>query len=322
MTEKSIKKSLLALFGEIIDFIKKDFNLPAYIFGFAFIVTTLILNYTTHFYRDLIRPSYFSGDSWWVMPIFYNLIYFAVAIPTLYFRRDYRILRNPVFFVKSSFFVTLYGLAVGFFAYNNLSLSSLFAEERFYILMILSQIKCAVFFIIPLLILKLTIDKNVNGFYGIARHPKHIRAYFMLFAFLIPFLILISFTPDFLQAYPQFQPWFYHSVFGMTTWEYTFIYEITYSLDFIMTELLFRGTLIVGMMLIMGRSAVLPMVAFYCSIHFGKPMAEAISSIFGGYILGALAYQTRHIWGGIMVHICIALTMEIMGFVHYYILKN
>ena len=64
------------------------------------------------------------------------------------------------------------------------------------------------------------------------------------------------------------------------------------------------------------------MVAVYCSIHFGKPLVEAISSVFGGYILGALAFQTRHIWGGVVVHICIALTMEVMGLVHYYVLRR
>ena len=76
--------------------------------------------------------------------------------------------------------------------------------------------------------------------------------------------------------------------------------------------------LIIGMVSIMDKKAVLPMVALYAAIHFGKPIGETISSIFGGYILGALAYQTRHIWGGVIVHICIAMTMEMMGFWHFY----
>ena len=108
----------------------------------------------------------------------------------------------------------------------------------------------------------------------------------------------------------------------MSTWEYTLLYEAAYAFDFVMTELVFRGTLVVGMAVIMGRSAVLPMVAVYCLIHFGKPLVEAISSVFGGYILGALAFQTRHIWGGVVVYICIALTMEVMGLVHYYVLRR
>jgi hypothetical protein len=81
---------------------------------------------------------------------------------------------------------------------------------------------------------------------------------------------------------------------------------------------MFRGALVIGMAALMGRKAILPMVAVYCAIHFGKPLGETISSVFGGFILGALAYQTRHIWGGVIVHILIALSMEVLGNIHYY----
>jgi hypothetical protein len=52
----------------------------------------------------------------------------------------------------------------------------------------------------------------------------------------------------------------------------------------------------------------------YCTLHFGKPMGEAVSSVFGGYILGVVAYETRSIWGGVIVHIGIAWMMEIIAF--------
>jgi hypothetical protein len=55
------------------------------------------------------------------------------------------------------------------------------------------------------------------------------------------------------------------------------------------------------------------MAVFYCAIHFGKPMAECISSFFGGIILGVITYNTRTIWGGVIVHLGIAWLMEIGG---------
>ena len=168
----------------------------------------------------------------------------------------------------------------------------------------------------------MSIDKNVNGLYGLARKAKHLRGYLMIYGLMLPFLIAISFTPDFLKAYPQFRPWLNEGVFGWPVWLSTLAFETSYAIDFVMTELVFRGALVIGMISILGRKAVLPMVAMYAAIHFGKPLGETISSIFGGYILGVLAYQTRHIWGGVIVHICIALTMEIMGFIHYYILSK
>ncbi len=35
----------------------------------------------------------------------------------------------------------------------------------------------------------------------------------------------------------------------------------------------------------------------YVALHYGKPAGETISSFFGGYILGVLAYQSKNIWG-------------------------
>lgn len=318
----SLKTSLRALVGEVVYFAKQDFHKKAYAFSAVFIVVLLVLNYKFDMNSKLIDPTYSTGDSWWAKPLFYLIIYFFTAIPTLLLRKKYDTLQNPKFYLKSAFFVALYGYAIGFFKYNDISFVNLLDAESAYVKMIISQLKCASIFFLPLTIMKLTVDKTVNGFYGIARHPKHMNAYLTLFVIMIPFLVLTSFTGDFLSAYPQFRPWNFDNVFGMSTWEYTLIYEIAYAFDFVMTELIFRGTLVIGLMLLMGRSAILPMVVLYCSIHFGKPLVESISSVFGGYILGALAYETRHIWGGIMVHICIALTMEVMGFIHYYVLRD
>jgi hypothetical protein len=265
-----------------------------------------------------MRPSYFDGSSIWTFPLFYGTMYFIVALPVLLFQREYKLLKNKSFYLKSIFFITLYGVSIGYFGYRDLRLPSLLDEENQFIIKIISQLKGSIIYLIPVFLLKISIDKNVEGLYGLSRNSKHIRAYLMLFCMLLPFLVAISFTPDFLKAYPQFKPWLFYDVFRLPTWVYTLLYETTYAIDFLKTELVFRGMLIIGMVSIMEKKAVLPMVAMYAAIHFGKPLGETISSIFGGYILGALAYQTRHIWGGVIVHICIAMTMELMGFMHFY----
>jgi membrane protease YdiL (CAAX protease family) len=79
-------------------------------------------------------------------------------------------------------------------------------------------------------------------------------------------------------------------------------------------ELCFRGFFVIGMSSILGREAVVPMAVFYCTIHFGKPGLEAVSSLFGGYILGAVTYQTRSIWGGVIVHMGLAWMMELAAY--------
>ena len=89
------------------------------------------------------------------------------------------------------------------------------------------------------------------------------------------------------------------------------IYELAYGWGFISTELLFRGFFVIGMAHILGRHAIVPMCITYAFIHFGKPAGETISAIFGGYLLGAIAYKSRNIWGGIIIHIGLAWLMEL-----------
>lgn len=318
----TLKHSLMLLFREVATFTKGDFHLLSYVYTAVFIFASILLNYSTGFYVAVMRPSYFTGDSMWAFPLFYGAMYFAVAVPVLLIQKDYKLLRNSRFYLKSLFFIVLYGMTIGYFGYTGWEFPEMFAEERMFVMKIISQLKGSILFIIPLLIMKLSIDRNVTGLYGLCRNTSHIPAYIVLFLMLLPFLVAMSFTSDFQVAYPQYQPWAYADIFSLPLWLNTLLYEIAYGIDFIKTELVFRGLLVIGMIGIMGRKAVLPMVAMYVAIHFGKPLGETISSAFGGYILGALAYQTLHIWGGVIVHICIALAMEVMGFVQYYLLNE
>ncbi|MEM9340836.1 MAG: CPBP family intramembrane glutamic endopeptidase, partial [Bacteroidota bacterium] len=78
-------------------------------------------------------------------------------------------------------------------------------------------------------------------------------------------------------------------------------------------ELIFRGFLIFAFSRTLGSWAVLPMLTTYAFLHFGKPLGETISSIFGGYVLGIIAYNSRNIWGGIFIHLGVAWLMELFG---------
>jgi hypothetical protein len=317
----SLKQSLLSLFNTFWSFAKQDFRWATYAYAFVFIFVCIFINYHFDFYEKVLRPSFFSGDSTRLFSLFYGFIYFAVAIPILCIEKDYKTLKNYRFYLKVLFFIGIYSVSIGYYDYQNWKFPQLTYMEHYFIVRILSQLKSLVFIVVPLIFLKIFIDrKRVNGFYGLSRSTKHLDAYLLLFLVMVPFLIITSFTPDFLKAYPQFTPWHYEGVFGISTFARTLIFESAYTIDFIVVELFFRGALILGLTAIMGPKTILPMVAFYAAIHFGKPVVETISSVFGGYILGVLAYQTKHIWGGVIVHIAIALTMEVMGFIQYYVL--
>ena len=57
------------------------------------------------------------------------------------------------------------------------------------------------------------------------------------------------------------------------------------------------------------------MVLPYLMIHFPKPWLEATGAIFFGVFLGVLALRSRSIWGGVVVHACVALSMDVMALV-------
>ena len=80
-------------------------------------------------------------------------------------------------------------------------------------------------------------------------------------------------------------------------WFYKLLFELSYGSDFFSVEIFFRGFLVIGFMKWAGKDAILPMACFYCTIHFGKPLGECISSYFGGMLLGIVSYNTKiNLW--------------------------
>ena len=78
-------------------------------------------------------------------------------------------------------------------------------------------------------------------------------------------------------------------------------------------EFFFRGFILHGLRRALGANAIFVMIVPYCMIHFGKPMPETIGAIGAGLILGTLAMRTRSIWGGVLIHIGVAMTMDVLA---------
>ncbi|SRR5579871_105076 len=158
------------------------------------------------------------------------------------------------------------------------------------------------------------IDDDNDSFFGLTTKNFKPKPYLIILLFLIPLVALAATQPDFLHAYPKVK--YINFIDGQvqTPWLWKMIYEISYSLDFVSIELFFRGFLVVGFIRFAGINAILPMAAFYCTIHFGKPLGECISSYFGGLALGVIAYRTRSIFGGLIVHLGLAWMMEFFGY--------
>lgn len=164
--------------------------------------------------------------------------------------------------------------------------------------------------LVPVLLIWYMKDRQQEPFYGMAR-PHSLTPYFILLLFMIPLVLLAARQPAFLEMYPR-SFCIQNMNVSQNSWRYL-LYEICYGFDFVGIEFFFRGFLVLALLSICGQHCILPMACFYCTIHFGKPLPEAISSVGGGWLLGIISYHTRSIWGGILVHLGIAWLMELAG---------
>lgn len=174
--------------------------------------------------------------------------------------------------------------------------------------------------LVMLAILYLVFHRNENHYYGLKSQQGNMKPYILMLLFMIPLIVAASTQPDFLSVYPKLRQIIPLPAVAKPGWFYKLLFELSYGTDFFSIEIFFRGFLVIGLAKWIGKDAILPMACFYCSIHFGKPLGECISSFFGGMLLGIISYHTRSIYGGLVVHLGIAWLMEIGGWAFNWII--
>jgi hypothetical protein len=155
-------------------------------------------------------------------------------------------------------------------------------------------------------------DKD-QPFYGTSTKGLVWKPYWIMLLIMTPLIAAASTQPDFQAMYPKLKTITDYGFMDLSWW-HKVLFELSYGSDFITIEFFFRGFLVLAFIKWAGKDAILPMACFYCTIHFGKPLAECISSYFGGLLLGIVVYNTRSIFGGLMVHLGIAWLMELGGY--------
>jgi membrane protease YdiL (CAAX protease family) len=135
---------------------------------------------------------------------------------------------------------------------------------------------------------------------------SHLWIYLLMFSLILPAVIEASMTQSFRHTYP-FYRMANRSAFDLWTW------EAFYAAQFMSLEFFFRGFLLHGLRKAFGSNAVFVMIVPYCMIHYGKPLPETLGAIGAGIILGTLAMRTKSIWGGVLIHIGVAVTMDVLA---------
>ncbi|HEX9645106.1 MAG TPA: CPBP family intramembrane glutamic endopeptidase [Acidimicrobiia bacterium] len=134
---------------------------------------------------------------------------------------------------------------------------------------------------------------------------RHLPMYGVMYLVMLPLLVWVSSFESFRTFYP-----FYDRAAegGAGYW----LYSVGYGLQFVGVEAFFRGFLTFGLLRKMGAVAIPVMTVPYVMIHFSKPMPEATAAIFAGLLLGYMAVKSKSFVPGIMLHVAVALTMDLL----------
>lgn len=303
------------MLGDVCGFIRDDFRPLKYLYFLLLIVGIIVAQVHFHVYDFLIAPSYDSGTSMLRLPEVYIAAYFLVLIPTLFMHHEQWRLRQWQVWVLPVVLLTIDGAGQGFDLYKHwVDQAHIYYKERYYLKLVGSFAFRSVAIVGSLCLFRWFTEGRF-GLYGLVRSAKYLRVYLFIYLLLVPVFVVVAATPQFLDYYPKMDIAYCSGSFGWSDAHIIALFEAFYANDFIGVESMFRGALVVGMGRWLGPRCVIPMAVTYMCIHLGKPDLELCSSVLGGYLLGILAYRTQHLWGGIIVHLGIAMLFETLGLV-------
>lgn len=289
---------------------QKEFN------AFYFFLVLLLLGILIWLnYGHSLEDHYVAGHS---TPLgnfagYYLLYFIPFALAfflQLFFYKDCSYYRNPWFWLILFLAPAFFSLRVNFNFHQSLIGDPFTDDERRFWIQCSNWVVKVFVLLIPVFIVWLIKDKNNQPFYG-SRAIPDIKPYLLLLLAMLPLIALASTQKDFLEMYPRAK-FLEQLSLSSKGWRLA-VFEGCYGFDFISIEFFFRGFLILALWKICGQHCIIPVACFYCAIHFGKPMGEAISSFWGGLLLGIVSYNTKSIWGGLVVHLGIAWCMELGG---------
>jgi hypothetical protein len=291
--------------------LRQDFRWNLYGTLALFLVLLITFNYSVNLERAIIDS--YRGNPLRIVWYFllYCFAYYGGLFIYLGFTKEWWRVKNPRFWLYSLFILGVLGLDGGFYGYNSLSRTLFDGAVYSYLFHCFTNVSSALTVFLPLALFYYFVDNQRHHFYGLQPKWTKLKPYFILVSLMLPLIVWASFQPDFLRSYPTYFDSNADEYFGVSRWVTTLLYELLYAFDFVSTELMFRGFMAIGMAHLLGRGAIIPMVVCYAALHFGKPLGETIGSIFGGYILGVIALESRSIWGGIIVHVGVAWMMDL-----------
>lgn len=165
------------------------------------------------------------------------------------------------------------------------------------------------YLVVPAIFIKLALKERLRD-HGLTTKGfrSHLAIYGACLLVVLPLVALVSFDPTFQNKYPMYA-FAGRSVSDLLWW------EALYALQFFSLEFFFRGHWLHVLERTMGSQAIWAMMVPYCLIHFGKPWPETVGAIVAGLALGTLALRYRSIWAGFLVHVSVAVSMDVASLI-------
>lgn len=167
--------------------------------------------------------------------------------------------------------------------------------------------RVAGYVIVPMLVLACLPGQRILDYHiSLRGFVRHLWIYAAMFGAILPAVLYASTTSAFRETYPFYR-------IANRSWTDLVIWELLYAAQFLALEFFFRGFLLQGLRRALGANAIFVMMVPYCMIHYSKPLPETLGAIGAGLILGTLAMRTRSIWGGVLIHVGVATTMDVLA---------
>lgn len=170
-----------------------------------------------------------------------------------------------------------------------------------------SVFRVGIYVLLPWLVVLLMPGERIRD-YGLSPRGffQHLWIYGALYAVIFPPLVMVSYTKPFQRTYPFYK-------LAPRSWFDFGIWEGFYGIQFFALEVFFRGFMLHPLKRALGAYAIFVMAVPYCMIHFNKPLAEVLGAILAGTILGTLSLRTRSIWCGVLIHVTVAVSMDLLS---------
>lgn len=296
----------------------KDFYHPGFYLATAvFLTICIFLNYYFDIDDNFFDQFHRTMLDWVAMSLFQAFPFLVTCILLYVFGLKREWASSKDFWIRFAIGFIILGFSRGFY-FHRFLYEGMAPVDSYFLMRSTRWASSLVNMVLPLIIVSLLIEKGKDrNLYGLGDRQFDWKPYAVLLLITSVFLAIGSFLGEIKSYYPRYTRSGganFAEANDLEEWVTVLIYELAYGSSFVSVEMIFRGYLVMAFSRMLGGYAVVAMVTSYCFLHFGKPLGETVSSIFGGYVLGIIAYYTRNIWGGIWIHMGVAWLMEVFAY--------